>query len=263
MSGQRPDFFVVIPARYGSSRLPGKPLADLAGQPMIVRVVRRAMAAGASEVVVAADDERVCAAVGAAGGTALLTRTDHPSGSDRVMEVVERRGWPDDALVVNVQGDEPLIPPQVIDQVANLLRDDTTVGVATLSEPLTDLARVFDPNVVKVVADHAGRALYFSRAPIPYARDAFPAALAATPSSVVPEPGGWHRHIGIYAYRVAVLRRFVGMPVGRLEALESLEQLRLLEAGIGIRVAAATAAVPAGVDTATDLQRVRELLAAS
>lgn len=250
-------FHVVIPARYASTRLPGKPLVDLAGKPMIVRVLQQARLAGARSVVVATDDERVRSAVAAAGGEAEMTRPDHASGSDRVMEVAERRGWPDHDIVVNVQGDEPLIPPDVIVQVARRLAVDAGFDVATLSEPMADLAGVFDPNAVKVVRDRAGRALYFSRAPIPYARDLFGAGQRTGP---VPEPGRWQRHIGIYAFRVAALRRFVAMPMGDLERFESLEQLRLLESGTAIAVEPAAAPVPGGVDTPEDADRVRAAL---
>jgi 3-deoxy-manno-octulosonate cytidylyltransferase (CMP-KDO synthetase) len=253
-------FKVVIPARFGSSRLPGKPLADIGGRPMIVRVLERANASGADEVVVATDDERIVEAVSAAGGRALLTRADHVSGSDRVMEVATRLGWSRDAVVVNVQGDEPLIPPAVIAQVADLLLDDPATGVATLCEPVHEGAALFDPSVVKVVCRHDGLALYFSRAPIPYARDAF--AQPGVYRSALPEGGAWHRHIGIYGYRVGTLEQFVALPVGLLERLESLEQLRLVERGIAIRVAPAAVPVPAGVDTDADLQRVRQLVAA-
>lgn len=254
------DFKVVIPARYGSSRLPGKPLADLAGQPMIVRVARQAARSGASEVVVATDDQRVLAAVTAAGLTACITRDDHPSGSDRVMEVVDRCGWRDDDVVINVQGDEPLIPPAVIEQVAGLLRHGS-VAVATLCEPLHELSEVFDPNVVKVVAGADGCAIYFSRAAIPYARDAFAAHAGERPAGPLPRQDAWHRHIGIYGYRVHALRRFVELPPGELERLESLEQLRLVENGLAIRLAVAVAPVPGGVDTEADLERVRAVLA--
>ncbi|MCE2425786.1 MAG: 3-deoxy-manno-octulosonate cytidylyltransferase [Pseudomonadales bacterium] len=247
-------YHVVIPARYGSTRLPGKPLVDIAGRPMVVRVAERALACGASSVVVATDDGRVVDAVAGCGATAMLTRDDHPSGSDRVMEVAESQGWSDDEIVVNVQGDEPLIPPAVIDQVAELL-----VGgpyrVATLCEPITRAEDAFDPNIVKVVANRAGRALYFSRAPIPWSRDTFadgrPAELG----------GAWRRHIGIYAYRMDALRSFVAYPPSRIEQIEALEQLRLLDRGHDIVVAEAVAPVPGGVDTPADLDRVRAVLA--
>jgi 3-deoxy-manno-octulosonate cytidylyltransferase (CMP-KDO synthetase) len=255
------DFKVVIPARYGSTRLPGKPLADLGGVPMIVRVARRAVQSGAGQVVVATDHPQVLAAVTSAGCEARLTRTDHASGSDRVMEIAEACDWPADTVVVNLQGDEPLVPPAVIEQVARLLADDPDTGVATLCEPISEMSQVFDPNVVKVVGSADGFAVYFSRAPIPYARDAFAARIGSEPSGPVPEENIWHRHIGIYGYRLAALRQFVSLPVGTLERLESLEQLRLVEHGIGIRLALASTAVPGGVDTEADLQRVREALA--
>ena len=251
------QFSVVIPARYASTRLPGKPLADIVGLPMIVRVARQASSSGAREVVIATDDERVRSAVRKHGLDAVLTRTDHQSGSDRVMEVVAEKGWAPDHIVVNVQGDEPLIPPVVIEQVARLLIDNPGVSVATLCEPIDDPARVFDPNVVKVVRNVDGRALYFSRAPIPWRRDDF---ANADRSGLSLREKAWSRHIGIYGYRVAGLARFCELPTGSLERIETLEQLRLLENGIDIIVGDAVAEVPGGVDTPADLDRVRELL---
>ena len=243
---------VVIPARYGSTRLPGKPLIDIAGKPMIVRVAAQALMSRATGVVVATDDGRVVDALRGSGAEATLTRSDHHSGSDRVMEVVDARGWPDDEIVVNVQGDEPLIPPVVIDQVAGLVDDECEV--ATLSEPITEPADVFDPNIVKVVVDRRGRALYFSRAPIPWHRDGFG---ARPPARIGTD---WRRHIGIYAYRVGALRAFVSHPLGRLEELEALEQLRLMDHGHAIAVAEAEAPVPGGVDTSADVDRVLAVL---
>ena len=243
---------VVIPARYGSTRLPGKPLIDLAGKPMIVRVAEQALTSSTSGVVVATDDSRVVDALRGSGAEAMLTRSDHRSGSDRVMEVVEAKGWPDDEIVVNVQGDEPLIPPVVIDQVAALIDDEC--DVATLGEPITEPADVFDPNIVKVVADRRRRAIYFSRAPIPWHRDGFgggPPARIGT---------AWRRHIGIYAYRAGALRAFVSYPPSPLEKLEALEQLRLMEHGHAIAVAEADAPVPGGVDTPADVDRVLGVL---
>lgn len=244
---------VVIPARFASTRLPGKPLVDIGGAPMVVRVAERALESAAAEVVVATDDARVVEAVAAAAlpCRALMTRDDHPTGSDRVMEVASRRGWADADIVVNVQGDEPLIPPAVIDQVAELLAGDDTAGAATLSEPIAEAADVFDPNIVKVVASRGGRALYFSRAPIPWHRDDFGAGAPENLAS------GWKRHIGIYAYRVGVLARFVGLAPSAIERTEALEQLRLLDHDIDILVQDAVAAVPGGVDTPADLARTR------
>ncbi|MDE0659392.1 MAG: 3-deoxy-manno-octulosonate cytidylyltransferase [Gammaproteobacteria bacterium] len=241
---------VVIPARYGSTRLPGKPLVDIAGKPMIVRVAEQALRSKAAQVVVATDDARVVDAMRGSGAEAVLSRGDHRSGSDRVMEVAT--AWPDDEVVVNVQGDEPLIPPVVIDQVAGLIDDQC--DVATLSEPITEPADVFDPNIVKVVADRCGRALYFSRAPIPWHREGFS-------DGPPPQIGTlWQRHIGIYAYRVGALRAFVSYPASRLEEIEALEQLRLLDHGHAIALGAAKAPVPGGVDTPADLNRVRAVL---
>ncbi len=219
---------------------------------MIAHVAARVAKSGTREVIVATDDARVVDAVASTDVRAMMTRKDHASGSDRVMEVAEVSGWSDDHVVVNVQGDEPLIPAAVIDQVAGLLQRSDDVGAATLSEPLRDMADVHDENIVKVVVTRNGRALYFSRAPIPYARDGFPDSPAAS-------SGTWHRHIGIYAYRVAALRRFVALPIARLESLESLEQLRFLENDMGIAVEEALVAVPGGVDTPADLKRVRRV----
>ncbi|MDE0178578.1 MAG: 3-deoxy-manno-octulosonate cytidylyltransferase [Gammaproteobacteria bacterium] len=243
---------VVIPARFGSTRLPGKPLVDIAGKPMIVRVVEQAMRSKATGVVVATDDSRVVDALRGSGAEAMLTRGDHRSGSDRVMEVVDAKGWPDDGIVVNVQGDEPLIPPVVIDQVAALIDDECEV--ATLSEPIAEPGDVFDPNIVKVVTDQHGRALYFSRAPIPWHRDTFGGRLPPRIGSA------WRRHIGIYAYSAGALRAFVSYPPSRLEELEALEQLRLMDHGHAIAVAEAEAPVPGGVDTPADADRVRDVL---
>ncbi|MFK7912539.1 MAG: 3-deoxy-manno-octulosonate cytidylyltransferase [Pseudomonadales bacterium] len=264
-------FHVVIPARYASTRFPGKPLVLVAGRAMILRVVDQARAAGARSVLVATDDERIADAVTAEGFAdvaALMTRADHPSGSDRVMEAALLAGLPDDALVVNVQGDEPLIPPAAIRQVAQLLSDHQNIGAATLSEAITTTADLLNPNIVKVVSSEAGRALYFSRAPIPHARGLFdqPELLPEQLSDLTsPEqaPGdAWQRHIGIYGYRLATLKDFVALPVAALEALESLEQLRLLANGIDLMVAPSCIAMPGGIDTPEDLVRVEQFLQA-
>ena len=247
------NYRVVIPARYASTRLPGKPLIDLGGEAMIARVARQALASAADGVLVATDDERVAAVAAASGAPAVLTSTDHASGSDRVMEAVRQLGWGADDIVVNVQGDEPLVPPEVIDQVAQLLAA-SGAHVATLCEPIHRSKDVFDPNVVKVVANAAGRALYFSRAPIPWSRAEFGAAEPATIG------GHWRRHIGIYAYRVRTLDEFVSWPPSALEEVEALEQLRFLSQGRSIAVAEAVAPVPGGVDTPADARRVRQAL---
>lgn len=245
------DFSVVIPARFASTRLPGKPLLDLAGRAMIVRVAEQARASGALQVVVATDHHEIAEAVLQAGFEVEMTAPDHPSGSDRVMEVARRRGWSPEAIVINVQGDEPLLPPAVIRQLGNALTADPSMGAATLCEPMFDTATQDDPNVVKVVRDADHRALYFSRAAIPHVRDAQSGSGRGLP---------WLRHLGIYGYRVRVLQRFVDLPSSPLEQLEALEQLRLLENGINLSVFDACEPVPGGVDTPQDVQRVLELL---
>ena len=242
-------FYVVIPARYASTRLPGKPLIELAGRAMVLRVAERARASGATEVIVATDHPEIVDVVVDAGFTAEMTSADHASGSDRIMEVVTRRGWPEDSVVVNVQGDEPLIPPTVIRQLGLALAANGDLGAATLCEPQDDLLNFADPNAVKVVRGAQQQALYFSRSPIPYSRDHAGA------------PARWLRHVGIYAYRVEVLKRFVGLTPSPLEQEERLEQLRLLENGIGLCVLDACEPVPAGVDTPNDVARVQSLLA--
>ncbi len=247
-------FHVVIPARYASTRLPGKPLADLGGKPMIVRVLERCARSSAASVCVATDSEKIGEAVRAHGGRAVMTRADHVSGTDRLQEAASQLELDDDEIVVNVQGDEPLVPPAVIDQVAENLAANRDCEVGTLCEPVRDRRELFNPNVVKVVADEHGRALYFSRAPIPWHRDAF--------SRDAPELPGedlWWRHIGIYAYRVGLLHRFIRWEPAALERVESLEQLRVMANGVAIHVVAARQAVPAGVDTEEDLARMRAL----
>lgn len=246
-------FKVVIPARHSSSRLPGKPLLDIAGKPMVVRVLERALAAGAEEVWVATDHAPIAQAVEAAGGQAILTRDDHPSGTDRLAEVATRLGWSDDVVVVNVQGDEPLIPIELIGKVAGELAADPEAAIATACHPLESAEEFFNPNVVKLVMDASGRALYFSRAPIPWARDAF-----AADRSVLPRDLPACRHIGLYAYRAGFLKRYTGLAPSPLEQWEALEQLRAMAHGFPIRVMKLDSAPPAGVDTAEDLERVRQ-----
>nr|WP_300308761.1 3-deoxy-manno-octulosonate cytidylyltransferase [Halomonas sp.] len=245
------EFIAVIPARYGSSRLPAKPLADIAGRPMVARVWDQACQSAASRVVVATDDERIRDAVAELGAEVLLTSPDHPTGTDRLAEVAARLELADDAVLVNVQGDEPLLPPVLINQVAERLMQDEGASVATLAEPITDVDTLFNPNVVKVVRAASGRALTFSRAPMPWDREGFrekPALL---------ETDAWLRHIGLYAYRASFLRAFSEWAPAALEQLEQLEQLRALYYGHEIQVALAETAPPAGVDTMEDLERVR------
>lgn len=249
------EFVAVVPARYASTRLPGKPLLDLGGEPMVVRVWRQACRSSASRVVVATDDARIASAVQEVGGEVMMTRDDHPSGTDRLADVAERLQLPDEAIVVNVQGDEPLLPPSLIDQVAACLADDDSASVATLAEPIGEVEALFNPNVVKVVRDFQGRALYFSRAPIPWDREAF----AARPAML--DTDAWLRHIGLYAYRAGFLAAYRSWPPATLEQLEQLEQLRALQHGHRIQVALAREAYPAGIDTADDLARVRQWLA--
>ena len=247
-------FKIVIPARYASSRLPGKPLADIAGKPMVVRVVERVADAGADEVWVATDHAGVAEAVRAAGGQVVMTRADHPTGTDRLAEVVAARGWSDDTIVVNVQGDEPLIDPALVCGVAQALADDAQCAIDTAAHAIDDAAELFNPNVVKVVTDAREHALYFSRAPIPWARDAFADARDALPAGLPVM-----RHIGLYAYRAGFLRRYAGLAPSPLEHWEALEQLRVLWHGERIRVMTVAQAPAAGVDTADDLARVRAL----
>jgi len=251
------DFVVVIPARFASTRLPGKPLQEIAGKPMIQRVWEQAKRSAASRVVVATDDARIVDACLGFGAEVLLTRADHNSGTDRLAEVASLLGLSDETIVVNVQGDEPLIPPAIIDQVAANLAAHAEAGIATLAEPIHDAAQLFNPNVVKLVTDANGLALTFSRAPLPWARDAFAAGREQLPVGVP-----FRRHIGIYAYRAGFLHDFVAWGPCWLEDTECLEQLRALWHGVRIHVADALEAPPAGVDTPEDLQRVRQLLGA-
>ena len=248
-------FHVVVPARYASTRLPAKPLADIAGKPMVVRVVEAALRSTATDVCVATDDERVRAAVEQHGYRAVMTRADHASGTDRIAEVVDQLGWADDDVVVNVQGDEPLIEPALIDSVASALEKVSrggTAPMATAAHPLRVVEDFFNPNVVKVVCDAAGRALYFSRAPLPWARDAF-----AADRTVLPADLGAMRHIGIYGYRAGFLRQYGKLAPSPLESVEALEQLRVLWHGYDIHVATCDHPPQPGVDTPADLERVR------
>lgn len=248
------DYTVVIPARYASTRLPGKPLVDIGGKPMIQWVYEQAGRSSARQVVIATDDERVATAARDFGAEPCMTRVDHESGTDRLAETAAALGLAGDAIVVNVQGDEPMVPPAIIDQVAANLAANPAAGIATLAVPITEASQFVDPNAVKVVCDNKGFALYFSRAPIPWPRDEMSPTEAALPNA------GAMRHLGIYAYRVSFLQQFVGWPQGALEGSEKLEQLRAMENGVRIHVAAALEEPAAGIDTAEDLARVRALI---
>jgi 3-deoxy-manno-octulosonate cytidylyltransferase (CMP-KDO synthetase) len=249
-------FVVIVPARLTSTRLPRKPLADLAGEPMVVRVARRAAASGASRVVVATDSDEVLAACASFDVAAVLTRADHPTGTDRLAEAADALKLSDETIVANVQGDEPLLPPEVVTRVAGLLAQRQDCAMATAAHRLADAAEFFDPNVVKVVTDSTGRALLFSRAPIPWARDVFSATRDRLPADLP----AW-RHVGLYAYRAGFLRRFPALPRPPIEEQENLEQLRALWHGFGIAVLPLAERLPPGVDTPEDLHKVRALLA--
>ena len=251
-------FTVLIPARYASTRFPGKPLEEIGGVPMIVRVAQRAQAAGAERVVVATDDDRIAAAVRAHGFVACITRADHPTGTDRLAEAAEQLGLPDTAIVVNVQGDEPLLEPALIGDVARLLAAHADAAMATACHLIADPDEAFNPNVVKVVLDRAGYALYFSRATIPWARDDFAADRTRIPAGLP-----LYRHYGLYAYRVGFLRAFPALPPAPIERFEALEQLRALWHGHRIVVAITTGTPAPGVDTPEDLARVRVVYANS
>jgi 3-deoxy-manno-octulosonate cytidylyltransferase (CMP-KDO synthetase) len=251
------DFVVVIPARYASTRLPGKALVDIAGKPMVVHVAERAQASGAAEVCIATDDERVLHAARQHGQEAVMTDAGHPSGTDRLAQVARLRGWADERIVVNVQGDEPRIASELIREVAQMLARRPQASMSTACHPIRTARELFDPNCVKVVLDHAGDALYFSRATIPWARDAF-----AHDRAAVPEGLPVYRHIGIYAYRCAFLRDYPALPVPAIERFEALEQLRALWHGHRISVAVTDKSPEPGVDTPEDLEAVRRLFAA-
>ena len=252
------SFVALIPARRASSRLPNKVLADIGGKPMVVRVAEKAAQSGASQVCVATDDLDILAAVQAHGFTALMTRADHASGSDRVAEAAVLLGLSADTIVVNLQGDEPLISPALIGAVAEALAARPDCAIATACHPLDDASSLFNPNIVKVVLDACHTALYFSRAAIPWARDAFAADRSAMPPGLPV-----YRHIGIYAYRAAYLQQFPALPAAPIEQFEALEQLRALWHGHRIAVHITHATAAPGVDTAEDLALVRQLFAQS
>jgi 3-deoxy-manno-octulosonate cytidylyltransferase (CMP-KDO synthetase) len=250
-------FVVVIPARFASSRLHGKRLADIGGKPMVVRVAERARASGAEAVWVATDNQSVFDAVKRHGHQAMMTRTDHATGTDRIAEVARQLDLAEDEIVVNVQGDEPLIAPELIREVVQSLAEHGAASIATACHPIADPESLLNPNVVKVVLDHTGHALYFSRAPIPYPRDSF-----AMTQSVLPAGLRSYRHIGIYAYRARYLHLYNRLQPAAIERFEALEQLRALWHGHRIAVAVTANAPAAGVDTAEDLERVRRSFAA-
>ncbi len=247
-------FTVIIPARLASTRLPNKPLADLGGKPMVVRVAERARASGATRIVVATDHADILAACAAHGIEAVMTRADHPSGTDRIAEVARALNLGPEEVVVNLQGDEPLIDPALL--AACAARIEAGVPMATCAHPLSDVADVFNPNVVKVVLDRQGRALYFSRATIPWARDAFAASRDTLPAAL-PADYAPLRHIGLYAYSNTFLQAYPALEVSPLEQVEALEQLRVLWHGHPIAVHVTDSAPEAGVDTPEDLARVR------
>ena len=246
------SFIVVIPARYASTRFPGKPLIDLNGKPMVVRVAERANQSSAKQVLVATDDPRIAAACDDCGVAYVMTRSDHPTGTDRLSEVAKSLNLPDDAVVVNVQGDEPLIPVHVIDQVAAMLDANPNAAMATLCHPIHDVADVVNPNVVKCVINELGEAMYFSRAPIPFARDAWSGTV-----DLIPDGLPMYRHIGLYAYRAGFLRRFPELSIPAIERYEALEQLRALAHGFRIAVAVVQDALPPGIDTPEDYERLK------
>jgi 3-deoxy-manno-octulosonate cytidylyltransferase (CMP-KDO synthetase) len=249
---------VVIPARYHSTRLPGKVLLALAGKPMLQWVHERAVGSRAQEVIVATDDERIAAAARGFGAQVLMTAVGHSSGTDRVAEVAWARRWPATDIVVNLQADEPLMPPELVNQVGDLLEAHPRAAIATLASPVESLAELLDPNVVKVVTGREGRALYFSRAPVPWDRDGAPAGLASQRSFAAAR-----RHLGLYAYRVGALQQLAALAPSPLERREKLEQLRALENGFDIRVADVSERPGLDVNTAADLERVRAYLASA
>lgn len=253
------NFVVVIPARYASTRLPAKPLLDIHGKPMIQWVVEQANKSGAEQVIVATDDQRIADVVTGFGGQALMTSADHQSGTERLAEVVDVYGFQPETIIVNVQGDEPLIPSEIIQQVAHVLGQQDLASMATLATPLLSVDELMNPNVVKVVRDKFNYALYFSRAPIPYDRDG--QVLAQTASLQATKIKQWHRHLGIYAYRAQFIREYANMMETELEQLEKLEQLRVLYHHQKIIVDDAHQVPLAGVDTQEDLERVRSYLA--
>jgi len=248
------DYYIVIPARMASRRLPGKPLLDIAGRPLIEHVYRRACSASAKEVVIATDDAQILEVARAFGAQVIMTSQAHQSGSDRIAEVADHLGWGDEQLLVNLQGDEPLMPGACLDQVAAMLDGDSSADVASLYWPLDEREEISDPNVVKVVTTGSGHALFFSRSVLPFPRH------WGDLESALRTGFRWQRHVGLYAYRAGALRAFTGMQPTPLETSEKLEQLRFLESGRKIRMAKACQFIPAGVDTEHDLERIRRVI---
>lgn len=249
------SFKIIIPARYASTRLPGKPLRDICGKPMIKRVIEQAQKSQADEVIVATDATEIADALGDTDIRVCMTRSDHQSGTERLSEVIEQLGFSDEQILINLQGDEPLMPPVCLDQVGQALEQDAALKMATLCTPLTDIEELFDPHAVKVVRDINDNALYFTRAAVPWSRDTFNETLRYLPANQ-----DYQRHIGLYGYRAGFVRQYLDWPASAIEKTESLEQLRVLYHGEKIRVLAAKIAPGPGVDTAEDLQRVCELL---
>jgi len=260
------NYHIIIPSRFASTRLPGKPLLDVCGKPLIQRVYERALQSKATDVVIATDDERIAEAAENFHAQICMTSEHHPTGTDRIAEVVDKMGYADDEIVVNVQGDEPLIPPYLIDKVAGDLIENEFAEVSTLCEQIIDFEQLFDPNIVKVVMDNDGYAMYFSRAPIPWNRDQFKNINLSSNDSMTLLNRSlisdcYYRHIGIFAYRVGLLREFTAWPHCIVEVTEKLEQLRILWNGCGIYVGISDETTGIGVDTEEDLAKVRKLFA--
>jgi len=249
-------FSIIIPARYASTRLPGKPLQDIAGKPMIQHVYERAMESGAEQVIIATDDQRIKKAAEGFGADVCITADTHRSGTERLAEVIDTRNISDKQIVINLQGDEPLLPPRCLQQVAVALEDDTESAVATLCTTMKSVDEIFDPHAVKVVRDHQQRALYFTRAPVPWDREHFTHNPQLTPEQL----SVYRRHIGLYAYRAGFVKKYIELPVTDLEKIESLEQLRVMWHGFKIVVLEAEEVPGPGVDTADDLEQVRMLM---
>ena len=258
---EKTDFKIVIPARYASSRLPGKPLKIIAGKPMIQHTYERALQSRATEVVIATDDQRIIDVVKQFTNDVIMTSANHASGTERLAEVLALKKWDDTSIIVNVQGDEPLVSPVHIDLVAEALKNNTQAGMSTLATPINDLEEVFDSNIVKIVMDYQGYALYFSRAVIPWARDSFTVDSVEQQSvKTLLEGSNWYRHIGMYAYRGTALKQYMTLQPCMLEKTESLEQLRVLYNGIGIHVSIVHDQPGHGVDVESDLEKVEFLL---